>query len=259
MKKQSRHCQIREHLHELHLPGMRECFAEKALEAAREQLSYEDYLGGLLDLECTQRRHKSIQRRLKQSCLPMEKSFDTFELPRLDRRLAQSVALLREGDFVDRRENVPAFGQPGSGKTHLLAAIARELIMAGRRILFTPCSLLVQELLRAKAGLLLDKHLKKLARYEVLLIDDIGYVQQNREEMEVLFTLLAARYERGSVMITSNLPFSKWEAIFKDPMTTAAAIDRLVHHSVILELNLPSYRMEQAKKRKEMGARQNGK
>ena len=107
---------------------------------------------------------------------------------------------------------------------------------------------MVQQLLVAKRELLLDRALKRLDRYEAVLIDDIGYVQQNREEMEVLFTLLAERYERGSVMITSNLPFSKWEGIFKDPMTTAAAIDRLVHHSVILELNVPSFRVEQAKK-----------
>ena len=93
--------------------------------------------------------------------------------------------------------------------------------------------------------------LKKLSRYHAVIIDDIGYVQQSREEMEVLFTFLADRYERGSVMITSNLPFSKWEQIFKDPMTTAAVIDRLVHHSVVFELNLPSYRLEQSKKEKE--------
>ena len=113
-----------------------------------------------------------------------------------------------------------------------------------------PCALLVQELLVAKRDLKLSRVLKRLSQCEVLLIDDIGYVQQSREEMEVLFTLLAERYERGSVMLTSNLPFSKWETIFKDPMTTAAAIDRLVHHSVILELNIPSYRLEEAKQAK---------
>ncbi len=106
----------------------------------------------------------------------------------------------------------------------------------------------MQELLVAKRDLKLSRGAEALARYEVLILDDLGYVQQSREEMEVLFTLLAERYERGSVMLTSNLPFSGWEAIFKDPMTTAAAIDRLVHHSVIIELNLPSYRAEQAKK-----------
>jgi len=124
------------------------------------------------------------------------------------------------------------------------------LVRSGRKVIFAPCSLLVQDLLIAKRDLKLSRALKKLSAFEVLVIDDIGYVQQSREEMEVLFTLLAERYERGTVMLTSNLPFSKWEAIFKDPMTTAAAIDRLVHHSVILELNIASYRLEAAKQAK---------
>ena len=147
---------------------------------------------------------------------------------------------------MDRVENILAFGNPGSGKSHLLCALAQELVYQGRRVLFRPCDLLVQELLVAKRELQLAQLLKKLSRFQALLIDDIGYVQQSREEMEVLFTLLSHRYERGSVMVTANLPFSAWEKIFKDPMTTAAAIDRLVHHSVILELNIPSYRLEQA-------------
>ena len=109
--------------------------------------------------------------------------------------------------------------------------------------------MLVQELLRAKRDLRLERVIKKLHKFEALIIDDLGYVQQSREEMEVLFTLLSERYERGSVLVSSNLPFSKWEQIFKDPMTTAAAIDRLIHHSVIIELNIPSYRLEEAKKK----------
>jgi len=129
----------------------------------------------------------------------------------------------------------------------------QELVRAGRRVYFTSTNLLVQELLLAKRELRLPKAIKKLSGYAALILDDLGYVQQNREEMEVLFTLLAERYERGSVLITSNLPFGKWELIFKDAMTTAAAIDRLVHHSVILELNLPSYRVEQAKKSRGAG------
>jgi DNA replication protein DnaC len=156
-----------------------------------------------------------------------------------------------EGDFLDRNENLLIFGNPGSGKSHLLCAIAQELLTArDRKVKYTTCTMLVQELLIAKRDLRLAKEIKRLAKYEALLIDEMGYVQQSREEMEVLFTLLAERYERGSVLLTSNLPFSKWEGIFKDPMTTVAAIDRLVHHSVILELNIPSYRMEQAKKDK---------
>jgi DNA replication protein DnaC len=152
---------------------------------------------------------------------------------------------------VDRHENVLVFGQPGSGKTHLLCALGQELVRSGRKLLFWSTELLVQELLAAKRDLKLSRVLKRLAGYEVLILDDLGYVQQSREEMEVLFVLLAERYERGSVMLTSNLPFSGWESIFKDPMTTAAAIDRLVHHSVIVELNIPSYRAEAAKKAKQ--------
>jgi DNA replication protein DnaC len=129
--------------------------------------------------------------------------------------------------------------------------VAQELVRQGRRILFTTTSLLVQELLKAKRDLVLKELLRQLSRWEGLLIDDLGYVQQSREEIAVLFTLLAERYERGSVLVTSNLAFSKWEQIFKDPMTTAAAIDRLVHHSVIVELNVPSYRADAAKKAKE--------
>jgi len=115
---------------------------------------------------------------------------------------------------------------------------------------FICCSQLVQDLLIAKRDFVMSKVVKKLSRYDAVIIDDIGYVQHSRQEMEVLFTFLTDRYERGSLMITSNLPFSKWEQIFKDPMTAAAAIDRLVHHSVILELNIESYRMQVAKKNK---------
>ena len=158
--------------------------------------------------------------------------------------------MLTDGSFLNRCENILAFGNPGSGKTHLLCAIGHELIEQGKRVLFISCNQLVQDLLIAKRELEITKVLKKLSRYDTVIIDDIGYVQQSRQEMEVLFTLLADRYERGSLMITSNLPFSKWEQIFKDPMTTAAAIDRLVHHSVVLELNLSSYRLEESKKNK---------
>ena len=132
----------------------------------------------------------------------------------------------------------------------MIFRLSQKLVRNGRKVVSWPCALLVQELLVAKRDLKLSRVLKRMAQCEVLLIDDIGYVQQSREEMEVLFTLLAERYERGTVMLTSNLPFSKWETIFKDPMTTAAAIDRLVHHSVILELNIASFRLEEAKRTK---------
>jgi DNA replication protein DnaC len=237
-------------LKELHLPTVRECYQERADVARRESLSYEQYLCEVIRQECEVRHENRIDRLLRESTLPMEKTLESFERDRLSERVNTHVNVLLEGSFIDRRENVLAFGNPGSGKTHLLCALGHELIQQGRRVLFTPCAMLVQRLLIAKRDLKLPSVLKRMSRYDALIIDDIGYVQHNREEMEVLFTLLAERYERGSVMITSNLPFSKWERIFKDPMTTAAVIDRLVHHSVILELNLKSYRLEQSQKRK---------
>lgn len=242
--------ELSEYLRELHLPAVLRSFEEKARQAERETLGYEQYLLDLVERECQERREHRITRLLQASKLPLEKTLDNFDLKRLPQKAARQVKALLDGSFLERRENVLAFGNPGSGKTHLLSALGQELIRQGRRVAFSSCVRLVQDLLRAKKDLRLSRAIRKLAYYEALVIDDIGYVQQSREEMEVLFTLLAERYERGSLLITSNLPFSKWEAIFKDPMTTASAIDRLVHHSVILELNIPSYRMEQAKKKK---------
>jgi DNA replication protein DnaC len=240
--------QLNAYLKELHLPTVRACYREAARQAGQESLPYERYLLELVRQESEVRAQQRIERRLGESHLPREKSLASFDQQRLPAKVRQPFATLLEGRFLERRENVLAFGNPGSGKTHLLCALCQELVRQDRRVLYRPCSLLVQELLIAKRDLRLVSMLKRLGRYEALLIDDLGYVQQSREEMEVLFTLLAERYERGSVLITSNLPFSQWEVIFKDPLTTAAAIDRLVHHSVILELNLPSYRMEAAQK-----------
>jgi DNA replication protein DnaC len=242
------------YLKELHLPAMRCCYEEMARQAAAEGCSYEQYLLQLVEQECQQRRQKRVERWLHDSRLPLEKSWQALDLKRLPAKVVQQARTLLEGSFLDRHENVLVFGQPGSGKTHLLSAIGQELVRLGRRVLFSKCGLLVQQLLIAKRDLKLSRVLKQLSGYAALIIDDLGYVQQSREEMEVLFTLLAERYERGSVLLTSNLPFSGWEAIFKDPMTTAAAIDRLVHHSVIVELNVPSYRAEQAKKSRQTRA-----
>lgn len=239
--------QLVEHLKELRLPAMRDCYEQEAQRAQQETLSYEHYLFELAGRECEARRQHRVERFLRESRLPIDKSLDAFDMKRLPRKVAQQVRTLLDGSFLERRENVMAFGNPGSGKTHLLCALGQELIRAGRRIYFTSTALLVQDLLRAKQELKLARLLKRLAKYDALILDDIGYVQHDRDEMEVLFTLLAERYERGSVMLTSNLPFSQWERIFKDPMTTAAAIDRLVHHSIILELNIQSYRVHAAK------------
>jgi len=240
---------IQGYLRELCLTTALKGYAELAEKARNESLSYEEYLCLVVQDESETRREKRIDRWLRDSRLPLEKSMDTFELKRLPNKVRQQLKIILEGKFLEHQENILLFGNPGSGKTHLICALGQAFIRQDKRVYFTTCAMLLQELLSVKRDLKLPKFFRKLNRYHAIIIDDIGYVQQSKEEMEVLFTLLAERYERGSVMVTSNLPFSKWEKIFKDPMMTAAAIDRIVHHSIILELNIPSYRISQAKKK----------
>ena len=248
---------ITAYLKELHMPTVRGLFPQMAEAARNSSQSYEEYLFELLREEIQVRRQNRIQRLLKESRLPLEKNFESFDLKRLGPKLSSQVNILKDGSFLDRSENVLAFGNPGSGKTHLVCALGQELIYQGRRVICYSTAYLVQRMLIAKRELRLERFIKSLAKYDALIIDDIGYVEQGREEMEVLFSLFAERYERGSIILTSNLPFSKWEKIFKDPMTAAAAIDRLIHHSIILELNLPSYRLEQSKERRKKGGQTN--
>jgi len=240
---------VQQYLRELCLTTALKGYAELAEKARSESLSYEEYLCLVVRDESETRREKRIDRWLRDSRLPLEKNLDTFELKRLPNKARQQLKIILEGKFLEHQENILLFGNPGSGKTHLICALGQALIRQDKRVYFTTCAMLLQELLAVKRDLKLPKFFRKLNRYHAIIIDDIGYVQQSKEEMEVLFTLLAERYERGSVMVTSNLPFSKWEKIFKDPMMTAAAIDRIVHHSIILELNIPSYRISQAKRK----------
>ena len=237
-------------LRSLRLPSVLREYKNLSKTGEQQQWSFEQYLHALLELEVSDRRERRKKRLLKASKLPDGKNLDAMKREWIPVKVRKQLPALLDGGFVERAENVLAFGLPGRGKTHLLAGIARELILRHQyKILFTTTFRLVQQLLVAKRELELEALLKKLDRFDVVLLDDIGYVQQNREEMEVLFTFLSERYERRSLMISSNLLFSEWDQIFKNPMTTAAAIDRLVHHSIILELNGESIRALQARER----------
>lgn len=206
----------------------------------------------VLELEAGDRMERRVDRLRKASRLPPGKTLATLEMSPFPRALAQQLQQLATGSFLAAATNVLAFGLPGVGKSHAAAAIGHALVEKGRSVLYTPTYQLVQELLAAKRDLTLPRALRRLDTYELVVLDDIGYVQQSPEEAEVLFAFLAERYERLSVLITSNLVFSEWSRIFKNPMTTAAAIDRLIHHSVILEFaKVPSYRSEKARKSKE--------
>ena len=233
----------------LKLPTFAAHHEEEARKAETQGVAHTAYLRHLVELELSARRGRRIERLQKASGLPSEKTLATLKLEKLPTKVRHQLPALCEGGFVERAENVLAFGLPGRGKTHLACAVGHELVKRGYTVLFTSAVLLVQRLLIAKKELRLEPELKRLDAFDAVILDDIGYVQQNREEMEVLFTFLAERYERRSVLITSNLVFSQWDRIFKDPMTTAAAIDRVVHHSVILEMNGRSVRGQEAEER----------
>jgi DNA replication protein DnaC len=243
----NRHTELHALLARLNLAGMAEIFADLALKAAKEGVTHEGYLHHLATYEEEQRLHRRTERLLRQSGLPREKTFRTLDLGRLPAALQLQVERLKRGTFLETAVNVIAVGKPGVGKSHLAAALGHELILQGHPVLWVSTATLVQRLLAAKRDLRLPQELTKLDKFACVLLDDIGYVQHNRDEMEVLFTFLAERYERKSVVITTNLVFSEWERIFKDPMTTMAAIDRVVHHSVILDMmGVESYRAKEA-------------
>jgi DNA replication protein DnaC len=208
-----------------------------------------DVLLETLEAELGERRVRRCERLLRAARLPPGKTIETLDPQRLSKGVLPRLRELSTGDFLERTTNVLCFGLPGTGKTHAACALGHALVQRGHSVLFTPTFQLVQELLAAKRDLALPRALRRLDAFDVIILDDLGYVQQSAEEVEVLFTLMAERYERRSMIITSNLVFGEWDRIFKNPMTTAAAIDRLVHHSVILEFNGPSIRAEEARKR----------
>jgi len=236
-------------LRSLKLPSFHDNHEEIARRAEQQGWTFSHALRQLCELELHDRGERRIQRLMKSSHLPASKTRATLDESKLPAKVRRQLAPLYDGGFADRGENVLLFGLPGRGKSHVASAIGHELVLRGRSVVYTSTRAIVERLLVARRELELDRLLRKLDHFDVVILDDIGYVQQDRDQMEVLFTLLAQRYERRSVVITSNLVFSQWDRIFKDPMTTAAAIDRLVHHAVILEMTGPSHRTEAAKNR----------
>jgi DNA replication protein DnaC len=247
MMSETLHNTIDSQLTSLNLLAMRDVYLSLSETMTKQQLGHIDYLGELTKIELEQRHQKCVQQLIKLAKLPRNKLLLDFDIAMIPGLHPGVIKNLSNGDFIDRNENLLIFGNPGTGKSHLSIALTREWCLQGRKCLYTTAAHLVQDLLIAKSKMTLNNAIKKLDRFEVLVIDDISYIPYEKAESDVLFVLLAERYEQRSMVVTSNLVFSGWGQIFKDEMTTNAAIDRLVHHSTILELNSESYRIRAAK------------
>jgi DNA replication protein DnaC len=237
-------------LKQLGLPMMYRHYQEQAEIAQDKHWSYSHYLSVLSDLEVAARCQKRIQRHLKESKLPPAKTLDNFDFKAAKSiNAAQIQALAQNPEWVKQARNIVIFGPSGVGKSHLAAAIACRLIEQGIRALYSPTTTLVQKLQQARAEYKLPEMLAKLARFPLLILDDISYVKKSEMETSVLFELIADRYETNSLIITSNQPFAEWDQIFPDSTMAVAAIDRLIHHATIINVQEDSYRKTQAQKK----------
>jgi len=243
-------------LGELRLPAIGRLWAEMAERSDREGWPAARFLSALAELEVAERARRRIERHLLDARLPPDKTLDGFDFSHVPMLSRARVAALASGDaWLAKGTNLLLFGPPGSGKTHISAAISRALVESGYRVLFTRTTELVQRLQAARQDLALEAALTKLDRYDLLVLDDLAYVRKDQAETSVLFELISKRYERRSMLITANQPFGEWNKVFPDPAMTIAAIDRLVHHSVVVEMNVESYRQRAATTRKGRSAK----
>lgn len=244
-------------LSELRLPTFKALWGQFAERADAEGWPAARFLATLAEHELAERHQRRIARHLNDARLPPGKTLAMFEfdnVPSLSK--ARVLALAQGDDWVERGDNVLLFGPSGAGKSHLASAIGLALVESGRRVLFTRTTDLVQRLQAARRDLALESALNKLDKFHLIILDDIAYVAKDRAETSVLFELISARYERRSLMVTANQPFGQWDNVFPDPAMTVAAVDRLVHHSVILELFVKqSYRRRTAAKAKRASSR----
>lgn len=242
-------------LGELRLPTIKHIWPAFAGRADKEGWPAARFLAALAEHEIAERARRRIERHLTEAHLPPGKTLDGFDfdaVPMLSK--AQIMAMVAGDSWLEKGDNLLVFGPPGGGKSHLAAAIGLGLIENGWRVLFARTTDLVQRLQVARRELALEQAIAKLDKYHLLILDDLAYVTKDQAETSALFELISARYERRSILITANQPFGEWNRIFPDPAMTLAAVDRLVHHATIIELNVESYRRRTAiERKKELG------
>jgi DNA replication protein DnaC len=238
-------------LSELRLPGIKLRWAKLAAQSDKEGWPAARFLAALAEHEVADRSCRRMERHLAEARLPAGKTLAAFDFEAVPMVSKAQVMALAAGDaWLEQGANILLFGPSGGGKSHLAAALGLALVENGWRVLFTRTTDLVQQLQVARRDLNLEGAIAKLDRYDLLILDDLAYVTKDQAETSALFELIAARYERRSMLITANQPFGEWGKIFPDQAMTLAAIDRLVHHSTILEMNVESYRRREALDRK---------
>ncbi len=238
-------------LNELRLPSMKAMWADFAARADKEGWPAARFLGTLAEHELAERDRRRIERHLIEARLPPGKTLDSFDFDAVPMISKAQVSAVAAGDaWLKTGANLLLFGPPGGGKSHLAAAIGFALVENGWKVLFARTTDLVQKLQVARRDLGLEAAINKLDRFDLLILDDFAYVTKDQAETSVLFELIGARYERRSMLITANQPFGEWNKVFPDPTMTLAAVDRLVHHATIFEMNVESYRRRVALERK---------
>ena len=245
---------LEEHLKALRLPTFLREYDKLARECAAEGADYPRYLLRLSELELLDRERRATERRIKAAKFPVTKTLDTFDFPALPKLNKNLVLELARCEFIDRRENVLALGNSGTGKTHLALALGMAACQGGYRVRFTTAAALVNELLEARDERRLLRVQKQLVKQDLLIIDELGYVPLSKTGAELLFEIFSQRYEQGSTMVTSNLPFNEWTEILGSERMTGALLDRLTHHVHILEMNGDSFRLKQSKKQRARSA-----
>jgi DNA replication protein DnaC len=242
---------LEHHLKQLRLPTFLREYDKVARQSAVEQATYAAYLLRMAELELLERERRAIERRIRQARFPVVKTMDSFDfiaIPSLNKTMVLELARC---EFLTRRENVLLLGNSGTGKTHIALALGLAACQRGHRVRFTTAAALVSELIEARDERKLLRFQKQIAAYELLIVDELGFVPLSKTGAELLFEMLSQRYERGSTMVTSNLPFAEWTEVLGSERLTGALLDRLTHHVHILEMNGDSYRLKQSRRKRE--------